>query len=201
MLGSRSATASRPGTVLLQQLRAALNIIQDHNPARITTLGGECSVSMAPFSYLINKHREDMAILWIDSHPDMGTGETAYPGYHAMIVSALTGHGDPELLTSVFDWGCSMYSDHLYDFAWLTFCAPYTSGFDRLETRRLARQHYVNEGFDPDDFDRRMDCYELHIGLGALTYRAFLGDEGAAQSLAQSLTSSIQKGRTVRLRD
>jgi AcrR family transcriptional regulator len=30
--------------------------------------------------------------------PDMGTGETAYPGVHAMVVSALTGHGDQELL-------------------------------------------------------------------------------------------------------
>ena len=54
---------------------------------------------MAPFSYLINKYGEDMAILWIDSHPDMGTGETAYPGYHAMVVTALTGHGDPESST------------------------------------------------------------------------------------------------------
>jgi arginase len=35
-------------TVVLQQLRAALDILRDHNPARIT-LGGECSVSMAPF--------------------------------------------------------------------------------------------------------------------------------------------------------
>jgi arginase len=85
-------------TVVLQQLRAALDLIQDHDPTRITTFGGECSVSMAPFSYLIDWHGHGLAILWIDSHPDMGTGETAYPGYHAMVVSALTGHGDPELL-------------------------------------------------------------------------------------------------------
>ena len=85
-------------TVVLHQLRAALDILRDRNPARITTLGGECSVSMAPFSYLIKKYGGDLAILWIDSHPDMGTGKTAYPGYHAMVVSALTGHGDPELL-------------------------------------------------------------------------------------------------------
>jgi arginase len=84
--------------VVLEQLRSALAIISEHGPARITTLGGECSVSMAPFSYLINKHGDDLAILWIDSHPDMGTGETAYPGFHAMVVSALTGHGDQELL-------------------------------------------------------------------------------------------------------
>jgi arginase len=44
------------------------------------------------------QHGDDLAILWIDSHPDMGTGETAYPGFHAMVVSALTGHGDQELL-------------------------------------------------------------------------------------------------------
>jgi arginase len=83
--------------VVLQQLRSALAIISEHEPARITTLGGECSVSMAPFSYLINRHGDDLVILWIDSHPDMGTGETAYPGFHAMVVSALIGHGDQEL--------------------------------------------------------------------------------------------------------
>jgi arginase len=84
--------------MVLTQLRAALDIIREHDPARITTLGVECSVSMAPFSHLINKYGQDLAILWIDSHPDMGTGETEYPGYHAMVVSAPTGHGDPELL-------------------------------------------------------------------------------------------------------
>jgi arginase len=55
-------------------------------------------VSLAPFSYLVDQHGDDLAIIWIDSHPDMGTGETEYPGYHAMVVSALTGHGDQELL-------------------------------------------------------------------------------------------------------
>ncbi len=35
-------------TVVLKQLRAAPNTIEEHNPARITTLGGECSVNMAP---------------------------------------------------------------------------------------------------------------------------------------------------------
>jgi len=84
--------------VVLQQLDSALAIISEHEPARITTVGGECSLSAAPFSYLINKYGADLAILWIDSHPDMGTGESAYPGFHAMVVSALTGHGDPEFL-------------------------------------------------------------------------------------------------------
>lgn len=84
--------------VVLQQLRGAFALIEGFDPLRITTLGGECSVSMAPFAHLISKYGDDLAILWIDSHPDMGTGETQYPGYHAMVVSALTGHGDSELL-------------------------------------------------------------------------------------------------------
>ena len=48
-------------TVVLQQLRAALAIIGEHDPARIMTLGAECSVSMAPFSYLIDG--DDLAIM------------------------------------------------------------------------------------------------------------------------------------------
>jgi hygromycin-B 4-O-kinase len=87
-------------------------------------------------------------------------------------------------ITAVFDWGSSMYGDHLYDVAWLVFCTPYTSGFDRLETRRLLREHYVSQGLDPDDFDRRIECYELHIGLGALTYQVVLGDRDTARWVA-----------------
>lgn len=86
-------------SVVLAQLREALDIITSHAPGRITTLGGDCAVSMAAFSYLIDLYGSDLAIVWIDSHPDMGTGDSAYPGYHAMVVSALTGHGDTELLT------------------------------------------------------------------------------------------------------
>jgi arginase len=40
-----------------------------------------------------------LAILWIDSHPDIGTPASAYPGFHAMAVAALTGHGDPDILS------------------------------------------------------------------------------------------------------
>ena len=85
-------------TAVLAQLDAALGIIRDHDPERITTLGGDCGVSMAPFAALAERYGDDLAVLWVDSHPDMGTGETEYAGYHAMVVSALTGHGDPEIL-------------------------------------------------------------------------------------------------------
>jgi arginase len=80
--------------IVIEQLVRAIEIIRQHNPARITTLGGECPVSVAPFSTLGDRYGEDLAIIWIDSHPDVGTGDSKYPGYHAMAVSVLTGHGD-----------------------------------------------------------------------------------------------------------
>ena len=83
---------------ILRQLAAALDVIKQHDPERIVTLGGECSVSVAPFAKLAERHGTDLAVLWIDSHPDIGTPASVYPGYHAMAMAVLTGHGDPEVL-------------------------------------------------------------------------------------------------------
>ena len=82
--------------VVLEQLASALEIIRRHDPARIATFGGECSVSVAPFSELARRYGDDLAIVWIDAHPDVGTPHSEYPGYHAMAVSTLIGHGDPD---------------------------------------------------------------------------------------------------------
>ena len=84
-------------SIVIEQLARALEVIRRHNPARIATIGGECSVSVAPFSALADRYGDDLGIIWIDSHPDVGTGDSEYPGYHAMAVSALTGHGDPDV--------------------------------------------------------------------------------------------------------
>jgi arginase len=59
--------------VVLEQLQAALELIRGEDPARITTLGGECSVSVAPFSVLAERYGDALAIVWIDSHPDVDT--------------------------------------------------------------------------------------------------------------------------------
>ena len=83
--------------VVLEQLARTLEVIRRHDPARILTVGGECSVSVAPFSELARRYGEELAIVWIDAHPDVGTPKSEYPGYHAMAVATLTGHGDPEV--------------------------------------------------------------------------------------------------------
>ena len=83
--------------VILTQLAQALEVIGEHDPARIVTLGGECAVSVAPFAALARRYGQDLAIVWIDSHPDIGTPASRYPGFHAMAVAALTGHGDRQV--------------------------------------------------------------------------------------------------------
>jgi arginase len=83
--------------IVIEQLIRAMEIIRQHNPTRIATLGGDCSVSVAPFSTLADLYGDELAIIWIDSHPDVGTGQSEYPGYHAMAVSVLTGHGDRDV--------------------------------------------------------------------------------------------------------
>jgi arginase len=87
--------------VVIGQLRAALGAVAEHNPSRIVTLGGECSVSVAPFAHLAARYGDDLAVLWVDAHPDTGMPETHYDGYHAMAVSHLLGHGDPEIVAAL----------------------------------------------------------------------------------------------------
>ena len=46
-------------------------MLQVSNPDKIVTLGGECSVSVDPFTYLAQKYKNDVALIWIDAHPDL----------------------------------------------------------------------------------------------------------------------------------
>jgi arginase len=66
--------------LVVAQLARALEVIGRHNPQRILTLGGECSVSVAPFSWLAERYGDDLAVLWIDLHPDVGTPDSKYSG-------------------------------------------------------------------------------------------------------------------------
>jgi arginase len=80
--------------VILKQTKAAFELLEDNSPDRIVTLGGECSVSVVPFTYLAGKHPNDIAIIWIDAHPDVGLPYDKYPGYHAMALTACLGMTD-----------------------------------------------------------------------------------------------------------
>ena len=85
--------------VIAAQTRAALDILRVACPDRIVTLGGDCSASVVPFTYLAEKYGEDVAMVWIDAHPDITLPGDVYAGYHAMAVTACMGLGDERILS------------------------------------------------------------------------------------------------------
>lgn len=86
---------------VLQQLRQALEVIQDAAPETVVTFGGECSVSVAPFSHLAALYSGDLAVLWVDAHPDTGTPGDGYTGFRSMSLATLAGEGDEEFLAAL----------------------------------------------------------------------------------------------------
>lgn len=86
---------------LIAQTRAALDILKITHPDKIVTLGGECSASVVPFTYLADKYKDDVAMVWIDAHPDITLPGDVYTGYHAMAVTACMGLGDKQLVSEL----------------------------------------------------------------------------------------------------
>lgn len=84
--------------VILEQTKVALAKLKENNPDRIVTLGGECSVSVVPFTYLAEKYPGDVAVVWIDAHPDINLPYDDYKGYHAMALTACLGLGDEDIM-------------------------------------------------------------------------------------------------------
>jgi arginase len=81
---------------LLRQVDAALSAIDRHAPEAIVTLGGDCHVDFAPIVYLSQKYGDDLAVLWVDAHPDIqGPAQTS--SAHAHVLAMLMGEGDAGL--------------------------------------------------------------------------------------------------------
>ncbi|WP_349295428.1 arginase family protein (plasmid) [Thioclava sp. 'Guangxiensis'] len=81
---------------VLAQARSARALIDAHAPDRLVVFGGDCGVDLAPFAYLNEKYEGDLAILWVDSHPDIMT-PAEFERAHAMVLGALMGQGDQDL--------------------------------------------------------------------------------------------------------
>lgn len=85
---------------LLEQACHARTLIEKYSPRRVITLGGDCLVDLVPFSYLSSLYRDDLAILWVDAHPDIMTPEQ-FNHAHAMVLGNLMGYGDPDFVEMV----------------------------------------------------------------------------------------------------
>lgn len=79
-------------------------------------------------------------------------------------------------ISGVFDWGCALYGDHLYDLAWFEFWAPWHPELDVGYLRRELEQRWHEVGYVPNGLGSRLLACYLHIGLDHLAYNAYLGD-------------------------
>jgi arginase len=82
-------------SAILAQNEAALSIIEEAKPDRIVTFGGDCSVSLAPFSYLASRYEGDVAVLWVDAHFDLTSSDVSSHA-HGYPMLNLLGKGDAE---------------------------------------------------------------------------------------------------------
>ena len=78
-------------------------------------------------------------------------------------------------ITAVFDWGCGLYGDFIFELASFTFWSPLIDGYKDFDWKRLAQEHYESIGLVVPDLDLRLLTYELFIGLEHLGYNAFIG--------------------------
>ena len=86
-------------SALLEQLHQARQLIDRHQPKRMVILGGDCLVDLAPFAYLNERYDGELAVLWVDSHPDIMTPEQ-FPHAHAMVLGNLLGEGDTDFASA-----------------------------------------------------------------------------------------------------
>lgn len=80
--------------ILLAQLEETSSILENKQPDRVIVLGGDCSISQAPFDYLSGRYGEKLGILWLDAHPDISTPHDTTHA-HEMVLGNIIGHGAP----------------------------------------------------------------------------------------------------------
>lgn len=86
--------------VLLKQADEARKKIDQHQPKKIVVFGGDCLVDLVPFAYLNEIYNGDLAVLWLDAHPDVMTPDV-FHNAHAMVLGNLLGKGDEDFVKRV----------------------------------------------------------------------------------------------------
>ena len=100
-------------------------------------------------------------------------------------------HVDGGRITGVFDWGCSLYGDFLYDVAWLEFWSPWHDGLATFSIRDRVFDHLASEGIDTPGGDVRMRAAAVHVGLSHLAYYAGINQPGELASVAERTSSYL----------
>jgi hygromycin-B 4-O-kinase len=113
------------------------------------------------------------------AHAQMMELANAFPGPRALVHNDLLNRNvlasDGQVM-SVFDWGCSIYGDFVYELATFVFWSPWHATLGETDLVPMALDHYADMGLEVPNFADRLRCCALHIGLQHLAYNAYLGD-------------------------
>ena len=82
----------------LERLFATQQAELDKLAEPVLTLGGDCVADYISLGRALEKHGDDLAVVWVDAHPDINTPETSPSGnFHGMLLRAQMGEGEPRL--------------------------------------------------------------------------------------------------------
>jgi hygromycin-B 4-O-kinase len=88
-------------------------------------------------------------------------------------------------ISAVFDWGCALYGDFLYDLASVAFWSAWYPAWQGIDIRAEAVRHFAAIGLDVPHFDERFRCCQIHAGLDAQQFQALVGDWGNLERAAK----------------
>ncbi|NER79537.1 MAG: arginase family protein [Leptolyngbya sp. SIO1D8] len=88
---------------IFSQLLDVCRVIQDHNPQRILTIGGDCGVELAPVSFLNKRYAQALTVIWLDAHGDLNIPSSSPSAhFHGMPLRVLLGEGDADIVNCTF---------------------------------------------------------------------------------------------------
>lgn len=90
---------------------------------------------------------------------------------------------DGEKVTGVFDWAESSYGDFLYDIAWITFWLKKPERIKQIEDY-YGVKNILN-------FEKRLLCYKLRIGLSSISFYAYSNQKDKYDSIKQRTLNLI----------
>lgn len=122
----------------------------------------------------------------------------AFPGPRSLIHNDLLNRNALAIdarVTSLFDWGCSFYGDFVYELATIVFWSPWYEAIERSDMVSRALDHYGDMGLEVPNFDARLRCCALHIGLVHVAYNAFLEDVDTLRLTDERMKQFLDCGR------
>ncbi len=95
-------------------------------------------------------------------------------------------------ISGIFDWGCAMWGDALYDLAWFRFWNPW---YTQWASVNIPDQLERMVGVQGDHAHERMHCYLLHIGIGHIRYNAFTENWSAMTDVVHATDKVLREIR------